>query len=109
MSSEPDAAEAVAAPSRWTPKLMLAGAGAALLLLGVLAGLLVWLWPQPPAKTKPKTRAAQHAAAPAGNAAANVLIAHMEQLHFDALGLQGVFQLGQGGICAAPWMGTTVY
>ena len=65
MSSEPDAAEAVAAPSRWTPKLLLAGAGAALLLLGVLAGLLVWLWPQPPAKTKPTTRAAQHAAAPA--------------------------------------------
>lgn len=45
----------------------------------------------------------------AGNTTANVLVAHMEQLHFDALGLQGVFQFGQGGICAAPWMGTTVY
>lgn len=25
----------------------------------------------------------------------------MEQLHFDALGLQGVFQFGQGGICGS--------
>ena len=45
----------------------------------------------------------------AGDAATDILVAHMEQLNFDALGLQGVFQFGQGGICAAPWMGTTVY
>ena len=45
----------------------------------------------------------------AGNAAANILVAYMEQFHFDALGLQRVFQLGQGGVGAAPWMGATVY
>lgn len=63
MSSENAAAEAAAAPRRFNPKLMIVAGGAALLLTAVAAGLLVWLWPQPPAKTK--AQAAQHAAAPA--------------------------------------------
>jgi carbonic anhydrase len=62
MSSENAAAEAVAAPSRFSPKLMIVAGGAAL-LLAVVAGLGVWLWPQPPAK--PKVKVPQHAAAPA--------------------------------------------
>jgi carbonic anhydrase len=65
MSSENAAAEGVAAPSRFNPKLMLVGGGAALLLVAVLAGLLVWLWPQAPAPAKTKAKAVQHAATPA--------------------------------------------
>ena len=66
MSSENAAppAEAVAAPRRLNPKLMLVGGGSAL-LLAVVAGLLVWLWPQPPAPGKSKAKAVQHAAATA--------------------------------------------
>ena len=63
MSSENAAAEAVAAPRRFNPKLMIVAGGAALLLVAVMAGLLVWLWPQPPAT--PKAKAVQHASAPA--------------------------------------------
>lgn len=73
MSSENAAAEAVAAPSRFNPKLMIVAGGAALLSVSVLAALLVWLWPQPPAKTKAK--AVPHAAAPASAAAEPVLTA----------------------------------
>ena len=62
MSSENAAAEAVAAPSRFSPKLMIVAGGTAL-LLAVVASLGVWLWPQPPAK--PKAKVPQHAAAPA--------------------------------------------
>jgi carbonic anhydrase len=71
MTSENAATEAVAAPGRFNPKLMLVGGGAAL-VLAVLAGLAVWLWPQPPAPAKAKVKAAQHAAAPASAPASAV-------------------------------------
>jgi carbonic anhydrase len=62
MSSDNAAAEAVAAPSRFNPKRMLVAGGGAWLLVAVLSGLLVWLWPQPPAPGKSKAKAALHAA-----------------------------------------------
>lgn len=64
MSSENAATEAVAAPSRFNPKLMLVGGGSAL-LLAVVTGLVVWLWPQAPAPGKSKAKAAKHAVASA--------------------------------------------
>ena len=44
----------------------------------------------------------------AGNAAVNILVPHMEQLGLDALGFQGVLQLGQGRPGAAPCPGAAV-
>jgi len=68
MSSENAAAAAdsaaAAAPSRFNPKLMLVGGGAAL-MLAVVAGLSIWLWPQPPAAGKSKAKVAQQVAAKA--------------------------------------------